>query len=127
MKKFKTLNNSSTSVCLRRQKNFDEVSCRRKFLDNNLSTKCLSTKICRPTTYLPFTQRHQLYSIGLKNLHDYDIQKYLIVNGKEIQIKSTEDIIVLHSDSNYQIKLKLQAETTISYYGFPISYNVTKI
>jgi hypothetical protein len=74
-----------------------------------------------------FTQRHQSYSIGLKNLTEYDIRKYLILNGKEIEIKSTEDIIVLHSDSNYQIKLKLQAETTISYYGFPISYNVTKI
>jgi hypothetical protein len=37
------------------------------------------------------------------------------------------DIIVLHSDYNYQIKLKLKADRTISYYRFPISYNITKI
>ncbi len=73
-----------------------------------------------------FTQRHQSYSILLRNLPDYDIRKYIIVNGKETEIKSMEEIIVLHSDSDYQIQLKLQADTTISYYGFPIFYNVTK-
>ena len=74
----------------------------------------------------PFTPHHQSYSVHLSNPQGYDIRKYLIVNGHEVEIKSTEDIIVLNSDSNYQIRLKLQAETTISYYGFPIAYNVTK-
>jgi hypothetical protein len=37
------------------------------------------------------------------------------------------DIIVLHSNYNYQIKLKLIADRTVSYYRFPISYNVTTI
>ncbi len=74
----------------------------------------------------PFTQQHQSYSINLNNGKDYDIRKYVIVNGEEIEIKSSEDVIVLNSDSNYQIKLKFQAETTISYYASSIAYNVTK-
>ncbi len=32
----------------------DEVLCRRKFFDKNLSTICLSTNFFRRTTYLPF-------------------------------------------------------------------------
>ncbi len=53
-------------------------------------------------------KHHQFYSILFENHPEYDI-------------------IVLHSDYNYQIKLKLKADRTISYYRFPISYNITKI
>ncbi len=74
----------------------------------------------------PFTQQQQSYSIILNNVKDYDIRKYVFVNGEEIEIKSSEDVIVLNSDSNYQIRLKFQAEATISYYGFLIAYTVTK-
>ena len=72
------------------------------------------------------TKFSEEYQIRLDNQPTYDIQKYQIVNGKEIRINSTEEFVTITSDSNFQIKMKLQAETTISYYGFPIVYNVTK-
>ena len=43
-----------STKCLSSMWCVDKMSCRRKFFDNNLSTKCRSTKICRPTTWLPY-------------------------------------------------------------------------
>lgn len=44
----------------------------------------------------------------------YEIEKYLIENGKEMPIKSKGEFITLmKSYSNYQIQLKLQAQTSI--------------
>ena len=72
------------------------------------------------------TKFHQNYQIRFANQPDYEIEKYLIESGREIPIKFKEEFITLKSDSDYQIQLKLQAQTSISYYGFPIVYNVTK-
>jgi hypothetical protein len=76
----------------------------------------------------PFTQRHQPYSIHIDNRQFklYPLPIYRILDGKETEIKTTDDVIVEKSDSNYQIIVKLQAETTISYYVFFFHYNVTK-
>lgn len=76
----------------------------------------------------PFTQQHQPYAIHINNkqIRSSDFSLYRILNGHETKIKSIEDIIVQQSDSNYQVILKVQAETIESLYILPINYNVTK-
>jgi hypothetical protein len=80
------------------------------------------------TVETPFTQQHQPYTINIDNrlIKDYSVGIYRILNGQEIHVKSVDDVIVQNSDSNYQIILKFQAEKTITYYGFPFMYKVTK-
>lgn len=72
------------------------------------------------------TKFSEEYQIHLDNEPSYDIKKYQIENGKEIRLNSTAEFVTIKSDSNFQIKIKFQADTTISYYGFPIVYNVTQ-
>jgi hypothetical protein len=77
----------------------------------------------------PFTRQHQPYAIHIDNkqFKAYPLPIYRILDGHETEIKTRDDIIVEKSDSKYQIILKLQAETTVSYYVFFFRYNVTKI
>lgn len=75
----------------------------------------------------PFTQRQQSYAIHIDNRYfkEYPLPIYRIIDGHETEIKTTDDTIVQKSDSNYQVIMKLQAETTISYYISIFRYNVT--
>jgi hypothetical protein len=75
----------------------------------------------------PFTQQHQPYAINLDNYWLFGIQTYRILNGKEIQVKSNDKVIVENSDSNYQVILKLQAPPTLSVYVLFFNYNVIKV
>jgi hypothetical protein len=80
------------------------------------------------TVVTPFTKERHPCAINIQNviIKDYDVGMYRILDGQEIDIKTTDDIIVQKSDSNYQIVLKFKAQPTISYYGFPLNYKVTK-
>jgi hypothetical protein len=75
-----------------------------------------------------FTKQSQAYTLSINNgqIQDYTIRMYRITNGKEVEIKSTDDRIVLNSDANYQVILKLQGPPSIFYYGFPLSYTVAR-
>ncbi len=77
----------------------------------------------------PQTRQHQPYAIHFdnRNFKLYPLPIYRILDGKETEIITTDDVIVQNSDSNYQIILKFQAETTISYYVSFIHYNVTQV
>lgn len=105
-------------------------------LGNNDLTPCSAVGLMwsYPTNNLTitietsFTKQSQAYAISIDNgqIKDYTIRMYRILNDKEVEIKSIDDRIVLTSDANYQIILKLQGPPSIFYYGFPLSYNVTK-
>ena len=75
-----------------------------------------------------FTEQAHAYSIDIDNsqIKDYTIRIYRVRDGQEVEIKSTDDRIVLNSDANYQIILKFQGPPSIFYYGFPLSYTVVK-
>ncbi|CAF3997688.1 unnamed protein product, partial [Rotaria sp. Silwood1] len=77
----------------------------------------------------PFTQQLQSYSIAIDNalIKESDIRVYRILDGREIEVKSTGDVIVQNSDSNYQVILKFQAPSTIGLYVLPFNYKVTKL
>ncbi|CAF1435068.1 unnamed protein product [Didymodactylos carnosus] len=75
----------------------------------------------------PFTQQHQSYAVNLDNYWLFGIQTYRILNGKEIEVKSNDNVVVENSDSNYQVILKLQAPPTLSLYVLFFNYNVTKV
>lgn len=77
----------------------------------------------------PFTQQHQPYAIHVDNrpFKEYPMPIYRILDGKETEIKTTDDLIVEKSDSNYQVVLKFQAQTSVSYYLSFIRYNTTKL
>ncbi|CAF1229440.1 unnamed protein product [Rotaria sordida] len=77
----------------------------------------------------PFTQQLQPYSVAIDNglIKGSDIRVYRILDGREIEVKSTGDFIVQNSDSNYQVILKLQAPSTIGLYVLPFSYKTTKL
>jgi len=77
----------------------------------------------------PFTQQLQSYSVTIDNwlIKESDIRAYRILDGREIEVKSTDDVIVQNSDSNYQVILKLQAPSTIGLYLLPFNYKVNKL
>ena len=77
----------------------------------------------------PFTQQRQPYAIHIDNwfFKLYPLPMYRILDGKETEIKITDDPIVQKSDSNYQVIIKLQADTTIGYYLAIFNYNATKV
>jgi hypothetical protein len=76
----------------------------------------------------PYTKQHQPYTINIDNINFklYPLPIYRIEDGHERQIKTTADVIVEKSDSNYQVIMKLQAESTIGYYLSFFRYNVIK-
>jgi len=78
------------------------------------------------TTY---TQQRQPYAINIDNgfFKVYPLPIYRILDGQETEITTTDDVIVQKSDSNYEVILKFQAQTTVSYYISHIYYNVTQV
>lgn len=77
----------------------------------------------------PFTQHRQPYAIHFDNrpFKEYPMPIYRILDGKETEIKTMDDFIVEKSDPNYQVVLKFQAQTSVSYYLSFIRYNTTKL
>jgi len=89
-----------------------------------------STNNLTLTIETSFTQQNQPYIINLNNqqlkqFKDYSVKFYRILNNQETELISTDDIITLNSDSNYQIILKFQGPTI--YNLLPIIYEVFKL
>lgn len=81
------------------------------------------------TIETPYTQERQPYAIEIDNkqIKTYSLPMYRILDGQEIELNSTHDVIVEKSDSNYQVQIKFRAPSTLTYFTFPFPYNVTKL
>ena len=75
----------------------------------------------------PFTLRNQPYAVHIDTYYMGGIRLYRIRDGKETEVKSTDNAIVQLSDSNHEVILKLQAASTLSLYVLFFNYKVTKI
>ena len=78
------------------------------------------------TIETPFTQGHQQYTISVDNhqLMGAISHVYRVLNNKETEVTTTSPQLILNSDSNYQIILKVVAPPELMYYGVFIKYDV---
>jgi hypothetical protein len=93
-----------STKCLSTKCPVDEVLCRRKFFDKNLSTICLSTNFFRPTTYLLLeTASHHKISLTAKHLipvaSDNRIMKYIAAE----HVKARHDSLYVLSEGRHII------------------------
>jgi hypothetical protein len=79
------------------------------------------------TIKTPFALRNQPYAVHIDTYYMGGIRLYRIRDGKETEVKSTDNVLVQLSDSNHQVILKLQAPSTPSLYVLFFNYKVTKI
>ncbi|UJR18727.1 hypothetical protein I4U23_005634 [Adineta vaga] len=77
----------------------------------------------------PFTKKQQAYQIEIDNkqFRGNIFHVYRIVNGQEIEVTTTDEKLVLNSDADFQIVLKLQGLPTTLSYGVFINYKVVKM
>jgi hypothetical protein len=76
----------------------------------------------------PFSKKQQAYTIELNNerIMGAISHVYRLIDGKEIEVTTKESKLIQHSDSKYQVILKLQGPPKLTYYGVFIDYDVNK-
>ena len=80
------------------------------------------------TIETPFTQKQQAYTLEFDNeqIMSYISHVYRFIDGKETEVTTHDSKLIQHSDSKYQIILKLEGPPTLTYYGVFVHYNVTQ-
>jgi hypothetical protein len=76
----------------------------------------------------PFSKKQQAYTIELNNERVMGAisHVYRLIDGKEIEVTTKESKLIQHSDSKYQVILKLQGPPKLTYYGVFIDYDIIK-
>ncbi|CAF1580012.1 unnamed protein product [Didymodactylos carnosus] len=72
-----------------------------------------------------YTKQRRPFTIYWENTYSAFIPHiYRVVNEIETEITSEDDKIVQHSDSKYQVILKLQGPEKLTFYGAFLNYEV---
>ena len=111
-------NDSIVTVGTNTSKSCDQIDLSWDYPVNNMTI----------TFETPYTREHQPYNLSFDNtwLSGSRFVFYRVIDGKESEINSDDDVLVQKSDSNYQVILKIQAKRTLSLYVLFIHYNITK-
>ena len=76
-----------------------------------------------------FTQRQEAYKVSIDNeaLNGAISHVYRLFNGEETEVTTNDNELVQDSDSNYQVIIKLQGPSQLTYYGVFINYKVMRM
>jgi hypothetical protein len=77
----------------------------------------------------PFTQPRQGYLINFNNgqLPQETFRVFRIVNNQENEVTTLADQLIQYADANYQVILKIEAPTSMTYYGVYITYTTVEM
>jgi hypothetical protein len=72
------------------------------------------------------TQKRESYAISMDNrrLKPAISHVYRVLDNQETEITTSDDRLIQESDSNYQVILKFQGPSEMTYYGVSINYDV---
>ncbi|CAF1288785.1 unnamed protein product [Rotaria sordida] len=74
----------------------------------------------------PFTEKRQPYAVSIDNesLAPSISNVYRMLENQEIEVTTTDNKLILDSDSNYQIVVKFRSTPDMNYYGVRIHYDI---